>query len=111
MPIIPLRDIKIRSARELKKSIIVSGNWHQSKSTRNVKGILNVMTSALDKRDISFETHTFHVLWKYDSECTTTLDQFLKYRYDRRATLTPESHKCVKLNGTVLDHEKENEQK
>lgn len=61
------------------------------------------MTSALDKRDISFETHTFQ--W------TTTLHQFLKYRYDRRATLASESHDCVKLKGTVLDHEKENEQK
>ena len=59
MPIIPLRNIETRPARELKKSIIVSGNWYQSKLTRNIKGILNVMTSALDKRDISFETHTF----------------------------------------------------
>ena len=111
MPIIPLRNIKARPACELKKSTIVSGNWHQSKLTRNIKGILNVMTSALDKRDISFETHTLHVLRKYDSKCTTTLHQFLKYRYDPKATLASESHDCVKLNGTVLDHEKENEQK
>ena len=74
--------------------------------------MINVMTLALEKCDIPFETHTFNVLQKYDStKCTTSLHQFLKFRCDQRTTMALESHDYPKLNMTFLDHKTEIGQK
>ena len=74
--------------------------------------MINVMILALEKCDIPFETHTFNVLQKYDStKCTTSLHQFLKFRYDQRTTMALESHDYPKLNMTFLDHKTEIGQK
>ena len=100
----PLRDIKIRLARKWKESKIVPGDGDQSKLNRNVKEMMNEITLALEKCDNPFESHTFNVLQKYDSKCTASLLQVLKFCY------ALETHDYAKLNVTVLDHKTEIEQ-
>ena len=96
-----LRDIKIRSARKWKGSKIVPADGDQSKSKGNVKGMINEMILLLEKRDILFETHTFNILQKYDSKCTTSLHPFLKFRYNQKTAMALVCHDCMKNDISV----------
>ena len=77
---IPLKDIKIISARKQNGSKIVPADGDQSKPRRNFKRIIS------------------------DCKYPTSLHQFSKFRYDQRAILVLGSHDYVKSNVTILNH-------
>ena len=104
IPMMPLRKIKLTSAKSNKSNIhdskIVPADPEKSKFNRDVLKMKTEIKEQIKKIKIPFETHCYQVLSKSTCGRNTSLMGHLQYRYTLRAANCLADHNYCKQNCT-----------
>ena len=104
LPMIPLRQLKVKSARSRKKFVhnekIVPADPDKSKMKRNVLDMKAEVSKKLATFPLSesFENHCFNVLGKYDAGIKSSLMSHLEYKFSKLTANSLADHDYCKEN-------------
>ena len=104
MPMVPLRQLKLKSARSRQKYVhdekIVPADPGQSKAKRNVLDMKAEVSKKLANIPLNktFENHCFNVLGKYDAGKKSSLMSHLEYKFSQLTATSLADHDYCKDN-------------